>query len=117
MEKEKIKVVLSTSVYHGRYGVIKKVTAKKFKIRFWDTGNETYLLKTSVLVLSHDGSFRQNDAPSEEKGDGPPHDTKRRQTVKRAKASKIQDTIKLNAGEVTKEEWDAIVSKVAKLFI
>ena len=53
MESQKVEVTLVTSKYFGQYGVIQKVTAKKFKIRFWDTGEETYLWQTSVTVLQN----------------------------------------------------------------
>ena len=53
MESKKVEVTLVTSKYFGQYGVIQKVTPKKFKIRFWDTGEEAYLWQTSVAVLPH----------------------------------------------------------------
>jgi hypothetical protein len=55
METEKVEVTLVTSDYYGRYGVIQKVTQKKFKIRFWDTGEETYLWQTSVRIVRNGG--------------------------------------------------------------
>jgi hypothetical protein len=51
MESEKVNVTLLTSRYYGQYGVIKKVTQKKYKIRFWDTGEETYLPQMSLHML------------------------------------------------------------------
>jgi hypothetical protein len=54
--RKKVEVTLFTSKYFGQYGAIQKVTPKKFKIRFWDTGEETYLWQTSVTVLPNHSS-------------------------------------------------------------
>jgi hypothetical protein len=66
MESEKVLVTLLTSNHYGRYGVIKKVTKTKYEIRFWDTGEETYLMQTSVQVLSGDSNDRdgKHDPPN-----------------------------------------------------
>jgi hypothetical protein len=66
-EKEKVKVTLLMSRFFGWYGVIKKVISKRFKIRFWDTGEEIYLWQRSVQVLNDD--VNECDGKHEKDGD------------------------------------------------
>jgi hypothetical protein len=117
MDSQKVKVTLVSSKYFGRYGVIQKVTPKKFKIRFWDTGEETYLWQTSVAVLPTQDSnhsqqnFRTDDTTFIKK--------------KKAKAkvrgvnhavSQLLESLEEDGG-VTKSDWEGIVDKIGKMFI
>jgi hypothetical protein len=114
MEKERVQVTLVTSRYVGRYGVIQKVTEKRFKIRFWDTGDEAYLPQTSVRVLSDDDDVDMADERKAKKG------KKRQRTTKRAKVNgAVHEMLKKVEGEdgVTREEWESIVDKIGKMFI
>jgi hypothetical protein len=71
MESEKVKVTLLTLRFYGQYGIIKKVTQKKYKIRFWDTGEETYLAQMSVQVLKEDINKRDGKQGRDEGGGVP----------------------------------------------
>jgi hypothetical protein len=138
METEKVEVTLVTSDYYGRYGVIQKVTQKKFKIRFWDTGEETYLWQTSVRIVRNGGGPNDesnsggqssngrkhggggNDADGND-NDGHRRDSKKTRTVKRAKVSQVNQMLQsmenAAAGDVTQDEWDSIVLRIGRLFV
>jgi len=116
MESEKVEVTLVTSKYHGRYGVIQKVTPQKFKIRFWDTGEETYLNRTSVQVLGVDNSSQ--DRKHNVQKDIPAEPTKRAKAKVRGVNQAVEELLQSVEGDgVTKDEWEAVVDKIGKMFI
>ena len=119
MESEKLVVTLVTTKYFGRHGVIQKVTPKKFKIRLWDTGEETYLWKTSVKVLSNHS--HQN---GKQKADDTSSGNKRAKSTSGAEAKvkgvdhAVSELLGWVEGDgVTKDEWEEIVEKIGKMFI
>lgn len=118
MDSKKVLVTLRTSNHYGRYGVIQKVTEKKYKIRFWDTGEETYLMQSSVQVLSgdtDDGRDGKHNPPNGAEGRA-----KKRTKAKAAKVKVNVNELLQSVGEedgVTRDEWEAFVDKVGKMFI
>jgi hypothetical protein len=115
MESEKVKVTLLTSRYYGQYGVIKKVTQKKYKIRFWDTGEETYLLQTSVHVLEK-GANESDGKQGRDEGEGYQKKGKKAK-VKRGVNQAVNEMLESYDDDITREEWEDIVDKIGKMFI
>jgi hypothetical protein len=116
MESQKVEVTLVTSKYFGQYGVIQKVTAKKFKIRFWDTGEETYLWQTSVTVLqNHSTNQDRKNVRSDDTAINEKKRTKKKVSgVNHAVSQMLQS---VEGDGVTKDEWEGIVDKIGKMFI
>ena len=119
MESEKVVVTLGTSKYHGRYGVIKKVTPKKFKIRLWNTGEETYLMQTSVQVLIDNGSDQgQKCHMGTEAPDGVKQAKAKVRSKVREVNQKVDELLELaDADGITKDKWEDIVEQIRNLFI
>jgi len=115
MESEKVVVTLVTSKFFGRHGVIQKVTPKKFKIRFWDTGEETYLWQKSVKTLSQDSSHKDRKPDIET---NTPIGNKRAKVKVKGVDHAVSHLLELvEADGVTKDEWEDIVVKIGKMFI
>ena len=116
MESKKVEVTLVTSKYFGQYGVIQKVTPKKFKIRFWDTGEEAYLRQTSVAVLPHYSPHqdRKHSIPT----DTPANENKRTKAKVQGVDHAVSQLLESVEGDgVTRDEWEGIVDKIGKMFI
>jgi hypothetical protein len=119
---EKVQVTLVTSRYVGMYGSIMKTTEKKFKIRFWDTGDEAYLLQTSVSILGDDDDDGKESNRTRAGAVGGEQKAKKKKTPKRAKVNKaVKEMLQLFDGEgedgVTQEEWESVVDKIGAMFI
>jgi hypothetical protein len=117
MEKDKVKVTIASSRFYGKYGVIKKVTPKQFKIMIWDTGETMYLRQTSVEVLNDDVLYDEGDGKHGNDGG----EERKAKKVRGAKVPRVNEAINkmLESYEdgVTREEWEGIVDKIGKLFI
>ena len=113
MESEKVEVTQRTSKYFGQYGVIQKVTPKKFKIRFWDTGEEAYLWQTSVTVLP----CRDQDQKQNIRTDTTTNENKRAKAKVKGVNEAVSQMLELEVDGVTKDEWEGIVDKIGKMFI
>ena len=114
MESKKVVVTLATSKFFGRYGVIQKVTPKKFKIRFWDTGEETYLWQTSVEELRN-GSHK--DRKNNVQTDTPSGNKRAKARVRGVNHAVSQLLQSADSDGVTRDEWEGIVDKIGKMFI
>ena len=92
------------------------MTPKKFKIRFWDTGEETYLWQTSVTVL-HPHSPDQNRKHSIGT-DSPENENKRTKAKVQGVDHAVSQVLESMEGEgVTRDKWEGIVDKIGKMFI
>jgi hypothetical protein len=90
--------------------------AKKYKIRFWDTGEEMYLAQRLVQVLKDD----TNEGDGKDRRDGGEGYQKKAKKVKGAKSKvnqAVNEMLESYKDGITWEEWEGIVDKIGKLFM